>query len=248
MAARTKTEAPAPADAEATQAEPGAPVDYSAGQAEIDKMIKFHGHPVGAQLLREVLGWLGRTAGEAARRRPQNRPADLQGKGWEKSSLLALAELCAAYAPEVGTINAPTEPDMFPDATSPAPGDTEAQLAEIAAHRADVVRERAAANGHGTGPCGDPQCDCHVPAVEMLTEQLGAELIPQDTITGYPTAYVVNGETWWHRPDPAAELPASFEYIVPGFHRPDPVPDDDAPANANESRSVIGREQGEPPF
>lgn len=241
MTTKTKTEAPAP------------PTDYSAGQAEIDKMIKFHGHPVGAQLLREVLGWISREAAEAARHRPQNRPAWLQG--WNPPHLRQLAELCSAYAPEVGTINAPTDPDMFADATSPT--DTQAQLAEIESHRAQVVRERAAAaagNGHGaveqmttvTIGSGDGIDVVEVPAdsvpspaepaVEILREQLGAEPV-------HP----------WHRPDPVDEAALAAEpgmtdalgWTIPKWHRPDPAPDEPSPANADEARAVQG---GPAPF
>jgi hypothetical protein len=221
---------------------------------EVAAILAFHGTPVAAQALREVLGMLGRTAGDAARRMPKNRPAELRAKGWEKASLLALAELCKLLAPEVGTINAPSDPDLFPDATSPAPGDIEAQRAELESHRAQVVRELAAkqaqlAEGNGgmvvasetlgpdlVSPFIEPT------AVEVLTEQLGAEAIPEDTITGYPNAYVLNGEVLWHRPDQPADDEGEATSL-PVFHRPDPVP-----ANAEESRSLIGREQGAPPF
>lgn len=81
---------------------------------EVAAILAFHGTPVAAQVLREVLGMLGRTAEQASRRMPKNRPAELRGKGWEKSSLLALADLCHLLAPEVGTINAPREdPDAW---------------------------------------------------------------------------------------------------------------------------------------
>lgn len=221
MTTKTKTEAPA------------APTDYSAGQAEIDKMIKFHGHPVGAQLLREVLGWISREAAEAARHRPQNRPAWLQG--WNPPHLRQLAELCSAYAPEVGTINAPTDPDMFADATSPERvmqngiNDMQAQLAEIESHRAQVVRERTAAaagNGHGaveqmttvTIGSGDGIDVVEVPAdsvpspaepaVEILREQLGAEPIAVEAVTTGATAdgwAIIESGRKVYRPDPTTD-------------------------------------------
>src|SRR5678809_788739 len=72
---------------------------------EIAATLAFHGTPVAAQVLREVLGTIGRAADQASKRMPKNRPEHLRGKGWEKSSLIALAELCRALAPEVGTIN-----------------------------------------------------------------------------------------------------------------------------------------------
>lgn len=208
-------------------AEPGA-VPFDGKIAEI---LAFHGTPVAGQALREVLGWLGRTAGEAARRMPKNRPAELRGKGWEKSSLLALAELCELLAPSVGTINAPSDPDLFPTATSPAPGDIEAQRAELESHRAQVVRELAAKQAQLAEAPTETEVRETEQAVEIVTLQLGAERL-------------------WHSPDPAVD----DEYAPPvayTFHRPDPVAGhltEYIPANADESRSVIGREQGEPPF
>jgi hypothetical protein len=128
--ATTEVAAPAP-DTEVPPATPPRaaepPVDLP---AEIERSLAFHGTPVAAQVLRDVLGTLGRAATEASKRMPKNRPEHLRGRGWEKASLLALAELCTALAPEVGMINAPRDPDLFPPLTSQAPMTEAEQTAE----------------------------------------------------------------------------------------------------------------------
>ncbi len=242
-------------------AEPPAEPDASFEQArragafddEIASILAFHGTPVAAQALREVLGFIGRAATEAARRRPQNRPTELQGKGWEKASLLALGELCAELAPEVGSVNAPRDPDLFPDAThvssdeqatqliADALGgvvvtDIEAQRAELASHRAQVVRERAAA-GNGNGPV-EPMA-----AVQMAMVTIGSGdgidvvEVPASSIPGPPEPWVAP-EVWdaaadpFHAPDPWAEPAETLvgaPDFLPVFHSPDPSPLDGPP-------------------
>lgn len=235
--------------------EDAAPADYSAGQAEIDKLIGFHGSPVGAQLLREVLGWLGREAAEAARRRPRNRPAWLAG--WNPPHLRLLAEMCSAYAPEVGTISAPTQADdLFPDATSPTPevlGDMQdkinamvGQLAAITAlpEQQQAPTERELREAEQVAEVNRIERELRAQQAEkqqalaLLTEQLGAEPVSPN---GGPT----DAERYpWHKPDPVQDEPVSAF----AFYRPDPAPDEPSPTNADEARSLIGRERGAPPF
>ena len=112
----TQPEAPEQLGEQNAEAAPRVAVDYSAGQAKIAEIVKFHATPVATQALREAFGWLGREAAAASRKRPRNRPAELAG--WPLPALRLLAELCEAYAPETGTVDAPREPEMFPDAAA----------------------------------------------------------------------------------------------------------------------------------
>jgi hypothetical protein len=254
MTTRTKTEAPADADAQPTE-----PADYTAGQAKITELIGFHGSPVGAQLLREVLGWLGREAAEAARHRPRNRPAWLAG--WNPPHLRLLAEMCSAYAPEVGTINAPTQDDdLFPDATSPETVTIGGSGDGIDVVQVQVPTEREVREAEQAAEVSRIEAELRAQQAEKqqalaaLTEQLGAEPISPNGGTG--TYGPTDAERYpWHKPDPAPDEPeqmtsaerAANDYL-PRFHRPDPAPDEPSPANADQARSLIGREQGEPPF
>jgi len=206
---------------------------------EVERILAFHGTPVAAQVLREVLGSLGRTAAYLARKQPKNRPEEF--RSWNPPALRALAELCTRYAPEVGSVNVPRDEDMFPDATSPTEAgqrDLGPALAEIAAHEQQVLAERN--GGHVVVPSADPPRSLGGllgQGVETVRTVLDAEVIPPAEIemVGPEHARI-------HAPDPVSE--AEWEALaapvgLPAIHRPDPPLD---------GASWIGREQGEPPF
>jgi hypothetical protein len=221
------TEIETPAKGEPAPATP----DPLFSAEEVARILDFHGTPVAAQVLREVLGTLGRTAAWAARKQPKNRPEWL--RAWNPPHLRLLAELCATHAPDVGTITSPREQipmrEVGPDelggqhyavAGPPLPHEVDAEIfrteAELLAERAEKTQ-----------------------ALALLTEQLGAEPIsPNGSGTYGPT----DAERFSLRePDPFNEAaPAG----LPVIHWADPLP----PTDAEESRSLIGREQGEPPF
>ena len=226
----TIDEAPTKADTaevetEARSSAPAAAPDPLFSAEEVSRILDFHGTPVAAQVLREVLGTLGRTAAWASRKQPKNRPEFL--RAWNPPHLRQLAELCQTYAPEVGALTSPRDQRedegaehaanaSYVIAGAPLPHEVDAEVSE---HEAQVMAERAAQGKAEEGA-----------AVAILTEQLGAVALP-----------VI------HEPDPAPEIPEALVGApahLPVIHWAEPQ----APANAEESRSLIGREQGDPPF
>lgn len=183
---------------------------------QIEQIIEFHGTPVAAQALREVLGSLGRTAAWAARKRPNNRESEVLAK-WPAASLRLLAELCATYAPQVGVITSPREaPEVADDGCKTPPRlDAAAQDASVAAFEAELLAERAAKLAELERLTGAPTVE-QVDAVEVLREVLGAEPVE-------PVVYA---------PDPVddaalAAIPGMTDalgWTVPTVHAPDPEP------------------------
>lgn len=119
MTTKPKTE-----PAEAPEVEPEAPssplVETALGGATLDELretsvivpeiarsIDFHGTPVAAQVLREVLGEIERACTEASRRKPNNRKGELRHV--DLSTLRQLAALCRVWLPDVGMITSPRE-------------------------------------------------------------------------------------------------------------------------------------------
>ena len=208
--------------------------------AEVDRILAFHGTPVAAQVLREVLGSLARTAEWASRKQPKNRPEEL--REWNPPHLRQLAALCRLYAPEVGSRTSELESadaDLFPDATSPeretmtigsgdgidvveVPTETEVrereQAAEVAAIEQGVLAERN--GGHVTTE----------QATQILAAALGAEPIAPPAVEVTPPGvqiYAPDQDGWLAAATPE-EHAAPEPWDVSGArhlitsHRPDP--------------------------
>lgn len=146
----------------ATARKPKEP-DPTFGAEDIESILAFHGTPVAAQVLREVLGQLGRAAAAAAKRQPRNRAVE-DFKTWNPPALRLLAELCERYAPEVGTRTSPLE--ILPDAVD----------GEIASIEAQVIAERPDLTPPAVVTAEPPVSR----AVEVLTTVLGAEPLVRD--------------------------------------------------------------------
>ena len=195
--------------------------------AEIERSLAFHGTPVAAQVLRDVLGTIGRAATEASRRMPKNRPEELRGKGWEKASLLALAELCTALAPEVGTINAPRDPDLFPTGVSPEtlPAgptsiETEPTAAEVDAQAAMVTEIERGIMSDGDVATMAAEVDRLAAPTEtqVREEEVAAELAAIEAAQSAPAtlpSMTVHGPDAWIAP---VEETAPG---IPGVYGPD---------------------------
>jgi hypothetical protein len=140
--------------------------DPTFGAEDIESILAFHGTPVAAQVLREVLGQLGRAAAAAARRQPRNRAVE-DFKAWNPPALRALAELCERYAPEVGTRTSPLDSrEMLPDAVD----------GEIASIEAQVIAERPDLAPPAVVTAEPPVGR----AIEVLATVLGAEPLVRD--------------------------------------------------------------------
>lgn len=164
---------------------------------EITRSIEFHGTPVAAQVLREVLGEIERACTEASRRKPNNRKGELRHV--ELSTLRQLAALCRVWKPDVGMLTSPREPqpevlDPTPEAIEPvsaqpvSPATTPEASAERAAAVAELERQLGAEriepspNGHRELPAvhvPDPWIEPEVwdaAAVAIPTVHLAGEV------------------------------------------------------------------------
>lgn len=212
---------------------------------DVSNIIEFHGTPVAAQVLREVLGQLGRTAAAASRRQPKNRPEPF-GQ-WNPPHLRLLAELCELYSPGLGGITSPLdqrEPESF---SSYDPTDAErigmesaaAQDAEVKRIEAGLIAELAALEpaAEDTSLASVPYqpSDAGIPgtvdhsaaaldeqkaaAMDAEVKRIEAELIAQrDAKRAELAALEQPTPDPFHAPDP---VPAE---IVPGVYAPDPEP------------------------
>lgn len=198
--------------------------------AEVDRILAFHGTPVAAQVLREVLGSLARTAEWASRKQPKNRPEEL--REWNPPHLRQLAALCRLYAPEVGSRTSELEPvdaDVFADATSPTetlpsgptsietePTEAEVREREQAAEVASIERQVLAERNGGI-IAGEQ-------AAQIITAALGADAVTvsADPPVGRP---LTPPGVQIHAPDPwvePAETLVGAPSNLPVIHRPDP--------------------------
>lgn len=208
---------------------------------DVALIVDFHGTPVAAQVLREVLGQLGRAAAAASRRQPKNRPEPF-GK-WNPPHLRLLAELCAELAPEVGSISAPGSYELLDDvpaerADAGIPGTVDHSAAAL-----DEQKAAAVAEPEGMGTYGPTDADRQAaevarieadllafgasvqPAINALVEQLGAEPVPHVC-----NRWCNGGDHYelptLHKPDPVDDAALA---AVPVFHKPDPVAADGPP-------------------
>ena len=218
---------------------PRVAADYRIGQEKIAEIVKFHATPVVAQALREAFGWLGREAASAAKRRPRNRPADFAA--WPLPALRLLAELCEAYAPETGTVAAPREPEMFPDAADAAIAAHEDAIPAVVAERVSpgtrtetlaTVLDAPAEPSRGSAVWGAilngiseaetrimPASDPLAPVTIHVTTN------DPDVIDG--VMHIVHGPDAWIAPDPWI-APADWAKSIvdiPEFYAPDPWTD-----------------------
>lgn len=179
---------------------------------EITRSLDFHGTPVAAQVLREVLGEIERACTEASGRRPKNRKGEFQHL--DLSTLRQLAALCRVWAPRAGAITSPRE---VAEAATDLINTLDASIAKIDAATAptisgpplphEIVTDEQRAASDASVAAFETQAIAEgATAAAILTDVLGAE--PVSPNGHEPTLPVVHAPDPWIEPQvPTITLP-----------------------------------------